>query len=74
MPKDPKDNNMPLGGQEPMLRAIRHKTRMRRKICYQARKERRQIKYPSPQHLMLNIHLANCIYEEMIPEQCQHNV
>ena len=39
--EDPEDTNMSSGGLELMLRAIRYKLRMRRKICHQARKERR---------------------------------
>ena len=32
-PEDPEDTNMSLGGREPMLMAVGHKPRLRRRIC-----------------------------------------
>jgi len=65
MHEDPEDTNRFSGGREPMLKAVGHKPRMRRKICHQARKGRRQIKHPSPPHSILYIHLVGRINEKM---------
>ena len=72
-PEDPKDTNISSGGQEPMLKAIGHKPRMRRRICRRARKGRRQIKHLSPPQSILWIHLVSRINEKMTLKQCQHS-
>lgn len=67
-PENPEDTYALSGGRDPTLEAVKHKSRMRRKICHQTRKERRQIKHLSSPHSILCTHLAGRINEDMAHE------